>query len=466
MPERRLRYYWVLILPALLQVLLSQEFGLGVDEAHYMLYAKHLDWSYFDHPPLIAWVHLFFNSAFGWNEFSARLPAIALGYLASLEVYHYLRGKNFCEEAALAGALSLSASFLLFALQLFLLPDTFLIVGIFVLIKAVEGVVARGRAGDWLRLGFVLGLLGLAKYTSVLFVIPVAWYLMEKRGARIFKDRGLYFAVAIALVMIGPVLYWNGTHDWISFKYQIAHVNGGGLHPRAFWESLAGQIGAYNPLLFALAAYGFWKSWKLRKSGFALEFYLMLTIFVFFVKSSFSEPILPHWTAPFFALAIPLGAAVHVKKFYWAAAFGWLLIFAVHTEFAFHWIPAATPAYRDICGYRELADRAVDRSDDGMMIAVTNWTYASRMMFYLEDRRDVVVLDNRRDQFDLWQRRSPQGQDVLILLFSFDGESPAKFPCRLREDRGSYTAEVNGREVYHVNFLLCRGYGLSNLETE
>jgi len=29
---------------------------LSVDEAHYMLYADKLDWSYFDHPPLVGWI--------------------------------------------------------------------------------------------------------------------------------------------------------------------------------------------------------------------------------------------------------------------------------------------------------------------------------------------------------------------------------------------------------------------------
>jgi len=29
---------------------------LSVDEAHYALYANHLAWSYFDHPPLVGWI--------------------------------------------------------------------------------------------------------------------------------------------------------------------------------------------------------------------------------------------------------------------------------------------------------------------------------------------------------------------------------------------------------------------------
>ncbi len=39
-------------------------FGLGTDDAHYVLYAKFLDLSYFDYPPLVGWIQaLSFSSS-------------------------------------------------------------------------------------------------------------------------------------------------------------------------------------------------------------------------------------------------------------------------------------------------------------------------------------------------------------------------------------------------------------------
>jgi len=43
--------------------------GLSVDEAHYALYGLHLDWSYFDHPPLVGWLQalpVHWNWSDGW----------------------------------------------------------------------------------------------------------------------------------------------------------------------------------------------------------------------------------------------------------------------------------------------------------------------------------------------------------------------------------------------------------------
>ena len=45
-----------LLTACLVHALLGALVGLSVDEAHYALYAAHLDWSYFDHPPLVGWL--------------------------------------------------------------------------------------------------------------------------------------------------------------------------------------------------------------------------------------------------------------------------------------------------------------------------------------------------------------------------------------------------------------------------
>ncbi len=452
--------YWLLAIPCLFQLLLTYQFGLGVDEAHYMLYSKYLDLSYFDHPPLVGWVHYFFNVAFGWNEFAARIPAIVFGYLAAVLAFDYLKRKGFSDDAAFAGATSLNVSFLLFALHLFLLPDTFLVSGIFILLLVTERVAEQGKLKDWIFLGVTMGLLGLAKYTAVLFVIPVVMYLRERRGGHLYQERGAYYAVALATFCISPVLVWNEAHSWLSFKYQVLHVGGGSSYrPMAFLESLAGQIGGYNPLLFFFAFWAYRMCWK-KRDAYRLEFYTLTTLLIFFVLASFKEPILPHWTAPFFAITLPLGVAHFPKRFLPIAAVTWLLYFVVHTELSMHWIKAATPAYRDIWGYQQIAEDIMANTAPDTGVAVTNWTYGSRIMFYTRGKRDLFVLDDRVDQFDLWQNGSPIGRNILLLLFSMDNDTAKRFACKSKEDKGVLRIDVGADEVYSVQMVLCRGFGL------
>jgi 4-amino-4-deoxy-L-arabinose transferase-like glycosyltransferase len=46
------------------------------DEAYYWLWGRNLDWSYFDHPPLQAWMQAISHWLFGTNLFVLRPPAL------------------------------------------------------------------------------------------------------------------------------------------------------------------------------------------------------------------------------------------------------------------------------------------------------------------------------------------------------------------------------------------------------
>jgi 4-amino-4-deoxy-L-arabinose transferase-like glycosyltransferase len=50
---------WAVIcvfIAAVVHLTLGFSIEFSVDEAHYALYAQHLAWSYFDHPPLVGWI--------------------------------------------------------------------------------------------------------------------------------------------------------------------------------------------------------------------------------------------------------------------------------------------------------------------------------------------------------------------------------------------------------------------------
>ena len=50
---------WMLIaVTALLRLICSVNLGLGNDEAYHWLYAAHPALSYYDHPPMMAWVEM------------------------------------------------------------------------------------------------------------------------------------------------------------------------------------------------------------------------------------------------------------------------------------------------------------------------------------------------------------------------------------------------------------------------
>jgi len=233
-----------------IRLIVAPLFGLGVDEAHYVLYAKYLDWSYLDHPPLVGWTHAPFFYIFGTNEFLARLPAILIYAAVSYCAYLFILKITQSIKLSLLSVLALNCSFMLNALSLMLLPDSLLLLFVFLLIFIAERIEREKKPFDFVLLGLLLGFMGLAKYTSILLVPPlIVFFVMKKRFDIVFSPYMLLAAI-LAFILITPVFYWNITHDFISFRYQGSHVFGTLASSfKYFAESLAAQYCVHRILI-------------------------------------------------------------------------------------------------------------------------------------------------------------------------------------------------------------------------
>jgi len=469
----------------LIRLAVSPFFGLGVDEAHYVLYANFLDWSYVDHPPLVGWVHAPFFYLLGTNEFLARLPAILLFAATSYCAYLFVLRVTKSEQLSLLATLALNCSFILNVMGLMLLPDSLLLLFVFLLIFIAEKIARENKSRDYILLGILLGLMGLTKYTSILLVPPlILFFLMKKRYDIIFSPY-MFLAALIAFIMITPVIYWNINHDFISFRYQGSHIFGSLTSSfKNFIESLAAQFGAYSPFLFIIAFYGFFK--VLRSSNDYLRLSVLFggTVIVFFLITSLSERTLPHWPGIFYALFIPIGSYnLYLAKENWKRNF---LYFSIGLSLTlmiiaycavpfpetctkivgiFYKIPDYKSPFRDIYGYAVIAEQAdkIIKNDTSAMpkaIAVTNWTMGSRVIYYgLPYRQEVFVVDNRVDQFDLWEKKLPIGYDLLFLNSHFEDLDIAAYAhCKYVDAAGEKDLILNGSKVDSFKFVWCRNY--------
>jgi 4-amino-4-deoxy-L-arabinose transferase-like glycosyltransferase len=69
----------------LLHLVMAAGFHLSPDEAHYALYASHLDWSYFDHPPLVGWIQ-WPALMLGGGDWLMRLVPMVCWWLAAVGI--------------------------------------------------------------------------------------------------------------------------------------------------------------------------------------------------------------------------------------------------------------------------------------------------------------------------------------------------------------------------------------------
>ncbi|NCO01944.1 MAG: glycosyltransferase family 39 protein [Epsilonproteobacteria bacterium] len=453
---------------ALIRLTLAPFVGLGVDEAHYVLYALHLDLSYFDHPPLVGWVEYIFTSLFGVNEFGARVAAVIIGFVTSLFIYKLIYEINQKSSEAFVAVLALHASFLFNALFLMLMPDTLLFLLLLPIIFTVIQLEKTNSFGMWILLGLLLGLAGLSKYTAVLFVLPILLYFLIKKRYELFFTPKIIPSIFIALLLISPVLLWNIQNDWISFSYQSSHVVGAKqINWGGFLSSIAAQFGAYNPFLFPLAFYGLYRATKSKNDSLFLSALFGWVMIGFFTYASLYKTALPHWSALFYMLFIPIGTfyLIGFKKYLkFAIGFGLLLSSLAYAELGFKFIPLPDyqSLHRDIYGWDTIMQRAngTIQENPNAAIAVTNWTLASRALFYNQPyNSSVYLLDDRKDQFDIWQEGSPLGKDILIINTHFFKKDLSKYmKCERLIPHAKFDIILNERRVNTIDFSTCQNY--------
>lgn len=412
----------LIVISTLLHLLVAGRVELSGDEAHYALYGANLDWSYFDHPPLVGWLNalvLFFSQ----SDFALRILPILMFAGVSLVIYR-LAIELFPETNPWIGFVSvaiLQSGFLFHIIALAMIPETPLLLFSLLAVHFLWKAVKDNQLKYWIYLGLCFGLAGLSKYTAITLVVTALLFVHVSHRWEVARSPGPWLALIISFLLITPVLYWNATHDWMSFSYQLGH----GFHKpewsiTRFIITQAAQFAVYSPGIYILGLWALiagFRQW--HHPGIKLILVFTLPIFLLFNWGGGYEESLPHWTSLAWAGLSPLTARwlmtnwrrVWVKIATWlSGGYSLVLILLLHSLLFYPWLdlPEDKNILRDLYGWREatakarsLGEEMAKTPGDKPVIMVNNWSLASRLAWYSYPE-PLIVSDKRVDQFDLW----------------------------------------------------------------
>ena len=475
--ERSRQATWGLIAGiTLLHLLVAPNVGLSVDEAHYALYGLHLDWSYFDHPPMVGWLQALILP-FAQSDFALRLVPITLAAAASLVLYQLAR-ELFPEQSPWLGFIAVAlfqGSIIIQLLALALVPDGPLLLFGLLAVRYLRRALHQDKLSDWLLSGLFLGLAGLSKYTAITLAAGALLALIASNQWQRLLSPRLWLAVGIGLLLILPVLGWNYTHDWISFNYQLQHgTKGSCWSAERFLISQTGQLLAYTPALYLFGWIALVQGFReYRHPGVRDTLCFTLPVLLLFGWNGGFYTTLPHWTALGWAIATPLTAHWIVQRWQqrpiritvWISAlYSGLLMLLVYSQLLLPWIPFQTDNHplRDLYGWEQAAQRAEqlrqempDSSD--AQIFVENWTYASRIAWYARPT-PVQVLDQRFDQFDLWFGSPRKGARGVLVSPSYYRGKPGSRLFTHCTEQGPLPILLNGKPAVTFRYFICEDY--------
>ena len=404
-----------LALLTMLRLALAASLPLAPDEAYYWIWSRALATGYFDHPPMVAfWIRagtwLAGDSALGirlLSPFSAALGSVLLWDAAD----RLLPGRN----AGMMAVLLLNATLLFGAGAIVMTPDSPLLLFWIFAMWAMARIIYGGSGIWWLVVGLFVGLAAISKYTAMLLAFGIGIWLATA-GRPWLRRPEPYAGAALALVVVTPVLWWNATHEWVSFVRQggrFAHWSPGRA-PGYLLELFGGQIAVVTPLVFLFCIAGVTlatrTAWRKRDPAWTLLAVLSLLPALVFMQHAVGDRVQANWPAILYPAAAVAAAGLSGR--FWrrlripAIALGLFITGAVYVQAAF--TPLSLPAKLDpialqMGGWPSLAAAVEDsrRRIGASFVAADQYSLAAELARNSLPGVPVIAVGPRWSSFNL-----------------------------------------------------------------
>lgn len=385
------RFWWITLgVKAILGVLLP----LFADEAYYWVWARHLDWSYYDHPPMIAWWFAV-SDLLHLPRSTARLPGIFLGHLG-LWIWIRILTDHF-PGASLRKFLWLYALCPLTGLAgLAMTPDLPLSLFWGAAVFFSLSYLKTGSLSGALGLGSSLGLGFLSKYMIVLFPLVLVPVNVRADFRKRLFGRRIFLVILAGALFSTPVIAWNWLNGGVSFYFQLGH----GLDKTNWQPSMVLDYTLAVGLLLLPIWFDIKRgpSWRQIPTENLVLLSTGLGPFVFFFLTSFRAPVELNWPAmglpsliAFASLSSPLQG--FARWFYGALTVSIFLLFALPSEI--NPVPRASE-------WREY-DQVVDLVANHQPLYASSYQMASVLWFRTQMPVYKLRGSRRIDMYDRWE---------------------------------------------------------------
>ncbi|WP_165243915.1 glycosyltransferase family 39 protein [Paludisphaera soli] len=440
---------------ALLRLAAGLLLGLGNDEAYHFLYAMHPAASYFDHPPMVAWVEMLGLYSVGdrFSTLALRVGFVAL-FAGSTWLMARIAGRWYGGWAGFFAALALNLTgYYGLAVGTFALPDGPLLFFWLLTFDRLDLAIEEpGKKRLWVGVGLAWGLAMLSKYHAVFLPAGTVLYLLVRPNRRrLLATPGPYLAVALGLLIFSPVIAWNAANGWASFAFQGGRAMGAPtFRPDYLLGAIAAQAAYLFPWIWAPLLVVGWRlaaGWKDRHERERLALCLCVAPLAMFTAVACFRPVLPHWGLVGLLPLFPsLGREIANRaqtqpprtrrRLAFAASFSILMLATTMSQYHFGWLQrgpdgglgiltAKTDPTAELYGWDQVADR-LDRlgllDDPRTFLFTRNW-YQSAQIAHATAMRRPVVCYNLEDArgFAFWSQPGDWvGRDGVMVMINDD----------------------------------------------
>lgn len=347
--------------------------GLADDEAYYWYFSQHLDWGYFDHPPMVAllvWLSSFMPGLLDIRFFSTLLQPLYL-----LLFWHVIKPADATRRDALLYVLLCFSQPLLQLYGFLAVPDAPLMFFTVAFLWTYKRFRENVTLPNAILMGVAVALLGYSKYHGALVVL-----LVLLSDLKLFRRWQLYAAGFTALLLFLPHLWWQYSHDWVSFGYHLSGRNAWAYKYNYTLEYLALLLCIFNPLWL----YHYWRGIAdSRRNGLPLRnafLWIAAGFTLFFLLSTVRGPVQPQWVLP---VVLPLTAmlfyAARQSRYVRTAAIAIAVLFVAVRVVA---VANPTGIKGELWQQEEIYGQIAEEAGDRPVVFMQNYTAPAKYSYY------------------------------------------------------------------------------------
>lgn len=387
--------------------------SLDPEEAQYWDWARHIDFSYYSKPPLVAYLNYVSMHLFGINNLAVRIWPILFAFVILNFSYFFVK-KIYNQKVAFWSSVIPNTVIGFNINAVLMTTDAPFLFFWGLSIIAMYEAITRDRLRDYVYLGIFAGLDFLAKYTAVFLILGFFYaYIYNRKILKTFKP---YLSVLIATIIGIQVIIWNIYHHFDGFKHvgALAGVeDDASVKIFRVLEFFVNQIGVLSIVWFFVFLYASYKSLKTRNQKDMYFIFLSWPILIFFAMLSINTNVQANW--PDFAY---FGAFIISSKYFEAfrkkiiylAISMIITILVMFTplldilRLGFVLKPIHDPT-KFLVGWDKLGNFVSKFYKPGDLVFSDYYQISGELAFYMKHHPEVfcINLGTRMNEFYLWQ---------------------------------------------------------------
>lgn len=347
--------FWLLVLMFPLFILLCFLVPPFDDELYYWCWSQELQFSYYDHPPMVAYMIRISTAIFGKSILAIRLPCVLSGMVVVGVIAWLSRPRNLIPYVVLSPVLTFAAVMITPDTPMLMFWALYMAWLVFVHERLTPGSqteqTPKVHLWHWILGGIILGCGFLGKYTTGLAAIAGFFtFLAAGNWRRWIVGYSLHGLVSF--LVASPILIHNIIYNFAPLRYQWKHAMSSpepGVF--SFLEFVGIQLLLFGSVPFIVFYWGIWRLKPLlAEPRLRVCACLFLIPFAFFLYKSTRGRLEGNWAFPVYLACWPLAEELYrqvkhrvicrrVTLLAFVVPLGATLFFAIHSLYPIPFMP-------------------------------------------------------------------------------------------------------------------------------